>query len=131
MESGRRSAKVIMMCVSFIARLQFLSNVNAFLKVHFHPNMPFLCHDSEDICKSLISEFSADSDVAFVSLCMIYCIILFYKQLCWNLWSNLYKFGNYFTKQINLQEMFSTQKICTSRLLLVEKSQIFEMWLKR
>ena len=50
-------------------------------------------------------------------LCMIYCIILLHRHYVEisNVDISKYKFSNYFAKQMNLQEIFSTQTLCTQR----------------
>ena len=54
----------------------------------------------------LISKFSVDFDVSYYTIAQT--TMEFYM-----LTSGLFKFGDYFTKQMNLQELFSTKTLCT------------------
>ncbi len=73
----------------------------------------------------LISKFSVDSDVAFVSyarftaytLLVTLATLIMFELPCRH--EKIHKFGHYLAKQVNLQEIFSTQIYVLKGLLLV------------
>ena len=94
----------------------YLKCAQSFKGPFCNPNMLFLWHSSGDIYRQnkVFSKFSFDSEVAFASYAhftVSYCYLGHYVGNYYvDIIDNL---NDYLTKQMNLQEIWCTQTLCT------------------
>ena len=103
-------------CLDGINSSKYSSNLLHIKGPFWDHNMLFLWHSFIGILEISLLPIFSRFWVCVCELCPFYCITLLYKPLYVGIsmltWK-MHKFIDYVAKQVNLQEIFSTQILCT------------------